>query len=330
MTAPPLVGCVVWSLQDKPHNIIEVLHDSTKIHRIIEDPLNDFTRPDIQTTIKVNRMMNLIKGQPHASYHGQPQAYQDTRRSQPRNHKLERTVSNDHMAVPIQNNGQSDLRTQQKRLIGKVNTQIIHIGAVECSALLDSGSVISSISKNFYEDNLSHIPIQSLEISSTITSATGDPLDMVGYIEVDIEFPRVNQPLPVLVTVLRSSILNRDMPALIGSNALETWRIALNKQYTKVPPTHPIIDTWSVEKNIVGVVRSVNFCDASMLNCAYIKSKLTVPIIKPYDRTVIITPSQSFNKMVASTTVAIPKYHSVVFFELPVLSTSQAKNIKQF
>ena len=214
------------------------------------------------------------------------------------------------MAVPIQNNGQSDLCTQQKRLIGKVNTQIIHIGGVECSALLDSGSVISSISKNFYEDNLSHIPIQSLDNlfnnTLTITSATGDPLDMVGYIEVDIEFPRVNQPLPVLVTVLRSSILNRDMPALIGSNALETWRIALNKQYTKVPPTHPIIDTWSVEKNIVGVVRSVNFCDASMLNCAYIKSKLTVPIIKPYDRTVIITPSQSFNKTVASTTVAIP------------------------
>ena len=120
------------------------------------------------------------------------------------------------------------------------------------------------------------------------------------------------------------------MPSLIGSNALKTWRIALNKQYTKVPPTHPIIDTWSVEKTIVGVVRSVNYYDASMLNCAYIKSKLTVPIIKPYDRTVIITLGQSFNKTVTSTTVAIPKYHSVVLFELPVLSTSQAKTLSNF
>ena len=160
--------------------------------------------------------------------------------------------------------------------------------------------------------------------NNTLT-INSNPLDMIGYIEVDIQFPRVHQPLPVLVTVIQSSILNENMPALIGSNALEVWRLALNEQYTNVPPIHPIIDTWSVEKNIVGVVKSVSYCDSPRLNCAYINSKLTVPVIKPYDRKVIVSPNSTFSRTVAATTVHIPKYHSVIFFELPVFNTKEAR-----
>ena len=149
---------------------------------------------------------------------------------------------------------------------------------------------------------------------------------MLGYIEVDVQFPRLNHSIPVLITILQSSILNSSMPALIGSNALEEWRHALDKQYTKVPQIHPVIDTWIVEKNIVGIIHAIDHCDVSKSNCSYINSKLTIPVIKPYDRRVIVTPSPSFQSTIASITVQIPKYHSVVFLQLPVFKSMHVSN----
>ena len=48
-----------------------------------------------------------------------------------------------------------------------------------------------------------------------ISSATGAPLNITGYIKVDILFPGLIQPVPILVTILKTSILTDEMPALI-------------------------------------------------------------------------------------------------------------------
>ena len=114
----------------------------------------------------------------------------------------------------------------QTRLVGKTNTEVIRINGVDCSALLDSGSVISSVSESFYKEHLADKldlrPIsEAFPFGLHITSATEHQLNILGFVEVDVMFPGLFRPIPVLVTVLRSSILTGQMPALIGSNGLE-------------------------------------------------------------------------------------------------------------
>ena len=80
-----------------------------------------------------------------------------------------------------------------KQLVGKVNKEVIQIQDVDCEALIDSGSVISSVSYDFFLQHLSNINLQPIESvfedGITITSATGDKLNIVGFIEVKVLLP---------------------------------------------------------------------------------------------------------------------------------------------
>lgn len=127
----------------------------------------------------------------------------------------------------------------KSKLIGKVNKENIKIRSISCDALLDSGSVISCISKDFYNTYCSDVPICSLENlfqgTLSITSASSDSLNLLGYIEVDVHLPGLSQPMSAALMVMSDSILNESMPALIGSNILETWKDALIHHGGKMP-----------------------------------------------------------------------------------------------
>ena len=235
--------------------------------------------------------------------------------------------------LPVKNSSQTDKNamayinsssgTTQDRLIGKVNSQLVTIDNTTCRALLDSGSVISSVSREFYQQYLSHLELQSLDTlfdnTLTITSATGDSLNILGYIEVNILFEGLQEPLPILVTVLDSSILNKQMPALIGSNALELWKMTLDKQFKDPPSVNPVIDTWQLEQGEIGQAKSMDH--TNFKNCAFIHTKVSLNRIQPYDRTVVFSPNNKYEKHVSATTVVVPKFHSVVFMKVPTVDT---------
>ena len=110
--------------------------------------------------------------------------------------------------------------------------------------------MISAVSEKFYNSKLSHIPLKSLNSlfdNIDITSATGTSLNIKGYIEVNVLFPGLNFTTPTLMCVLGDSILSNDMPALIGSNALESWKQELNQHYSTPVKINPVIDAWSTE-----------------------------------------------------------------------------------
>ena len=116
----------------------------------------------------------------------------------------------------------------KKRLIGKINKETIQLGDTTCEVLLDSGSVISCVSEEFYTQFCSDIPLQSLdelfEGKFTVTSASTNPLNILGYIELNVRLPGTCKSHPSLFTVIADSILTTSMPALIGSNILEAWK----------------------------------------------------------------------------------------------------------
>ena len=213
----------------------------------------------------------------------------------------------------------------QTRLVGKTNTEVIRINGVDCSALLDSGSVISSVSESFHKeylaDKLDLRPIsEAFPFGLRITSATEHQLNILGFVEVLIMFPGLYQPIPVLVTVLRSSILTDQMPALIGSNGLEEWKSNLEKTHSSVPSINSVIDTWKCETPHAGVMTSTTTTTVQPKNCEVISAKVTIKDVKPYERTLLFTPHQKYAS-IAATTINVPRNATYVNCELATIPT---------
>ena len=180
-------------------------------------------------------------------------------------------------------------KSEKKRLLGRVNKETITINTVKCICLLDTGSAISAVSEKFYHFRLSHIPLKSLNSlfdKIDITSATGRSLNIKDFIEVDVLFPGLNFTSPILMCVLCDSILSNDMPALIGSNALESWKQELNQHYSTPVKINPVIDAWSTKDQAanIGVLR-INETHKPSRNqvCTFIKCTLKVHEPKLYD-----------------------------------------------
>ena len=202
-----------------------------------------------------------------------------------------------------------------------------------CTCLLDTGSVISAVSEDFYNSNLSHVTLNSLNNlydNIDITSATGSSLNIKGYIEVNILFPGLSYTTPILMCVLCDSILSSDMPALIGSNALECWRQELNDKYSsKCPKINPVIDSWTIEDpaSIIGSVQ-VNGHHRPSRNqvCTFVKCTLNMKESKPYDRKVVYTPFSRYDNTLLSKTLMIPKHNKSFDIQIPALNFPNNKS----
>ena len=89
----------------------------------------------------------------------------------------------------------------------------------------------SDETQEFYLNYCGYAKLQSLEDLSgkdfTISSSTSDNLNVLGYIEIDVNLPGASYPIDTAFIVTAGSILNEEMPELIGSNGMERWKYAL-------------------------------------------------------------------------------------------------------
>ena len=69
-----------------------------------------------------------------------------------------------------------------------MNISDIVINKQKCKALIDTGSVVSTITKSFY-DTLTDVPLFPLGDLLEIETATGNLLPYDGYIESFIQIP---------------------------------------------------------------------------------------------------------------------------------------------
>ena len=219
----------------------------------------------------------------------------------------------------------------QTRLVGHTNTETIRIHGVDCTALLDSGSVISSVSQEFYKEHLA-ANLELRQITEAfpyglqITSATEHKINILGFVEVDITFPGLYQPISVLVTVLKSSILSDQMPALIGSNGLEEWKLALEKTHSSIPSINTVIDTWKCEAQQAGTMASTITTSIQPKNCEIISAKMTIKDVRPYERQLLFTPHQKCSA-IAATTISVPKNATYVNCELATIPTRSTNKL---
>ena len=97
---------------------------------------------------------------------------------------------------------------------------------VPCCGLLDTGSMVTTISEQFVSDHLPHILLQPISHLLTISSSTGHPLPYMGYIEVDITYPDLTGKTvtkSVLALVVPQTLYNSDVPVLIGTNVIQVY-----------------------------------------------------------------------------------------------------------
>ena len=97
------------------------------------------------------------------------------------------------------------------------------IDTVNCRALLDTGSTVSTIALSFYEEHFQQKEIKSFDSILELHCADGSTLPYRGYIEVDIEAPGLQngKTYPCLLLVVEDTAYHQTVPLLIGTNILK-------------------------------------------------------------------------------------------------------------
>lgn len=109
------------------------------------------------------------------------------------------------------------------------------INGTRCNALLDSGSMISTISDKMVSA-LNPTPeiLQLDNLMLSINVASGAKLPYIGYVEVDLKIPFFEKAFPVPLLVVSRTDYNEKVPIVIGTNVLNLCNDA-KRSHDKVP-----------------------------------------------------------------------------------------------
>ncbi|MCG8033830.1 MAG: DDE-type integrase/transposase/recombinase [Candidatus Thiodiazotropha taylori] len=108
------------------------------------------------------------------------------------------------------------------RIVGSANESFIYINGVKTSGLVDTGSMVTSVSESFY-NSLNPLPqLHAItEFGLQVQSANGDELPFKGYIEAEIKVPFLsNSQFNIPLLVVSDTEYNSNIPAIVGTNVI--------------------------------------------------------------------------------------------------------------
>lgn len=113
-------------------------------------------------------------------------------------------------------------------LVGDANEVPITISDIQTVGLLDTGSMISSVSESFYRKNLSEkCPLHPLNDLISVHGAGGQIVPYEGYIAVPVTFLSntvgVNLIQEILFLVVKDTEYSQRVPVIIGTNIIKIW-----------------------------------------------------------------------------------------------------------
>ncbi|KAK3088701.1 hypothetical protein FSP39_022540 [Pinctada imbricata] len=119
--------------------------------------------------------------------------------------------------------GQTDLFD---RLVGSTNESEVFVNGCKTMALIDTGSMVTSVSYSFYEKLMPSPELHDMrEFELTVKGANDSVLPYLGYIEADISIPSLNDntfTIPLLV--VPDTEYNFKVPIIVGTNAIRLFR----------------------------------------------------------------------------------------------------------
>ena len=124
------------------------------------------------------------------------------------------------------------------KLVGPANESPIKVNGVNTTALLDTGSQVSTVSLAFLQKFLSGVTVKSLNQLLRVEVAGGATLSYLGYVEVELELPgRLSGPgrsIPALLLVVPTTSYNSSIPVLLGTNVIYSCQ-SMSSGNLKIP-----------------------------------------------------------------------------------------------
>ena len=113
-----------------------------------------------------------------------------------------------------------------EHLVGKSNDATIGIEGISRSALLDTGSSVSTVSQDFYPRCLSHLDLHQIDQLLKTECADGQPLPYLGSIKVDIAIPGISKSTlqPCLLLVVPQITALQPLDYLAPTSCHPCWR----------------------------------------------------------------------------------------------------------
>ena len=127
-------------------------------------------------------------------------------------------------------------------VVGKTNEVQIEVEGVSCMALIDTGSMITTVSEEFYNQHLSAWELKDLESALEIQVAGGHNLPYSGCVELSITIPKNKRSIIVPVLVVATTEYNRSVPIVVGTNVIREltdhtasteWKLAADSLVTE-------------------------------------------------------------------------------------------------
>ena len=129
--------------------------------------------------------------------------------------------------IPSSRGGKSTAFTAVKPkvcdLVGGRNEAVILIGGEQCMALVDTGSMITTVGQQFFEDKLQdRYPLQTLDTLLQVEGAGGQMVPYLGFTEVNVVSGGDEAWVPALVVT--GNEFNLRVPVILGTNILKIMR----------------------------------------------------------------------------------------------------------
>lgn len=127
----------------------------------------------------------------------------------------------------------------------------IAINGLSTPALLDTGSMVSTVSEAFYRDQLCMAELQPLDDLLEVEVGGGFTLPYMGYIEAEIEIPETGVKESALLLVVPNTSYHKTTPVLLGTNII---RPILEKLWEGSEYTHTrnnISSGWQVARRCI-------------------------------------------------------------------------------
>ena len=126
-------------------------------------------------------------------------------------------------------------------MIGPENEGFINISGTDTRGLIDTGSMVSSVSESFYNELNPRPVLRHLsDFNLSITAANGQGIPYIGYILTTVSvshFGTTLRNMPILV--VSNTSYNQKVPCLIGTNIIS--RCKLNRDNSK-----PVPEPWQM------------------------------------------------------------------------------------
>ena len=122
------------------------------------------------------------------------------------------------------------------RIVGSSNDGEIFVNNIQTKGLIDTGSMITTISESFYK---SMDPLPELhnitEFGLSVQGANGEDLPFKGYIEAEISAPVLSSSVfKIPLLIVSDTEYNQKVPAIIGTNLIRLCKAEVSKSEVPV------------------------------------------------------------------------------------------------